>query len=307
MNYHQEQLEISIDENSTPIRLKWTGRNKACCNDKIFYTNQSAKFLIVLSLLFIEAILYQMIYMKIQYYELILSLISIYLLIITYCTDPGIMPKIFYKHEDDIEKLQIPQSTKKKEIQHVIVRLETHTIRLKYCPTCKIYRPSRLSHCGFCNNCVLRFDHHCNWIGTCIGKRNVRSFYFFLLILNTQFILEIVKLSIQQSTICIYCIAMIIVLALITILTLALFCYHTYLICKNQTTNEHLKHTWTLDSGNPYDKGSISKNICNILFGNVPNRLVYLNKRLFSQPILKAKEDKQIQQVELTKVNLQTD
>ncbi|CAD8064568.1 unnamed protein product [Paramecium sonneborni] len=243
--------------------------------------------------------------MKIQYYELILSVLSIYLLIATYCTDPGIMPKIFYKHEDDIEKLQIPQSTKKKQIQHVIVRLESHTIRLKYCPTCKIYRPSRLSHCGFCNNCVLRFDHHCNWIGTCIGRRNIRSFYFFLLTLNTQFILEIVKLSIIQSSICIYCIVMIVALGLITILIFGLFCYHTFLICNNQTTNEHLKHTWTLDSGNPYDKGSISKNICNILFSHVPKQMVYLNKRLFSQPILKTKEDKQFQQVEMSKINSQ--
>lgn len=49
-----------------------------------------------------------------------------------------------------------------------------------YCATCNIIRPVRASHCSECDNCVERFDHHCGVIGACIGKRNFRSFFFFL-------------------------------------------------------------------------------------------------------------------------------
>jgi hypothetical protein len=49
----------------------------------------------------------------------------------------------------------------------------------RYCVPCKVYQPPSAAHCPDCNACVEEFDHHCPWMGICIGKGNYRAFMAF--------------------------------------------------------------------------------------------------------------------------------
>jgi palmitoyltransferase len=49
-----------------------------------------------------------------------------------------------------------------------------------YCYRCKRYKPPRAHHCRHCATCVLKMDHHCPWVGGCVGARNHKFFYHFL-------------------------------------------------------------------------------------------------------------------------------
>lgn len=55
---------------------------------------------------------------------------------------------------------------------------------LFFCQVCNHYCPLRASHCKHCKKCVLRKDHHCNFLDTCIGMGNHFYFLCFLLFLG---------------------------------------------------------------------------------------------------------------------------
>jgi hypothetical protein len=51
--------------------------------------------------------------------------------------------------------------------------------RYCWCDVCDNYQPPGGAHCPDCNICVAGFDHHCVWMGTCIGKNNMQYFVRF--------------------------------------------------------------------------------------------------------------------------------
>lgn len=46
------------------------------------------------------------------------------------------------------------------------------------CPRCRKYTPPRTFHCGACQVCVQRMDHHNVWLDCCIGQSNYRLYFF---------------------------------------------------------------------------------------------------------------------------------
>ncbi|XP_045491301.1 palmitoyltransferase ZDHHC1-like [Colias croceus] len=55
--------------------------------------------------------------------------------------------------------------------------IHAHVIEDGRCHLCNIYTTDKKTkHCGLCNKCVYRFDHHCKWLNNCVGKRNYFAF-----------------------------------------------------------------------------------------------------------------------------------
>ncbi|KVI12192.1 Zinc finger, DHHC-type, palmitoyltransferase, partial [Cynara cardunculus var. scolymus] len=117
-----------------------------------------------------------------------LTCLDITFLFMTSSRDPGIVPRNASPPDpDETYEMNTPSMEwingrtprlKLPRTKDVIVN--GHSVKVKYCDTCMLYRPPRASHCSVCNNCVQRFDHHCPWLGQCIGLRNYRFFYMFI-------------------------------------------------------------------------------------------------------------------------------
>lgn len=92
----------------------------------------------------------------------------------TFLLDPGIIPRAKkFKKKNSFNYFSIGPQYKRFLINNL-------NFQLKFCETCKIWRPPRSSHCSTCDNCTMKFDHHCPWIGTCIGFGNYRFFLLFI-------------------------------------------------------------------------------------------------------------------------------
>ena len=64
-------------------------------------------------------------------------------------------------------------------------------VESKYCSVCHLEQPLRTKHCKSCDMCVATHDHHCPWIGNCVGERNKARFYYYLLVQFFQMIIAV--------------------------------------------------------------------------------------------------------------------
>ncbi|KAK3025578.1 hypothetical protein RJ639_040317 [Escallonia herrerae] len=220
---------------------------------------------------------------------IILTVLDITLLFLTSSRDPGIVPRKSTPPESDeafdlntpsmewvngrTPHLTLPRT------KDVIVN--GHAVKVKYCDTCMLYRPPRASHCSICNNCVQRFDHHCPWVGQCIGIRNYRFFYMFIststILCIYVFVFSWINIiggegsiwwamshDILSDFLIVYCFVAVWFVGGLTV-------FHFYLICTNQTTYENFRYRYDKKE-NPYNKGMIG-NIKEVFLSKIPSAM----------------------------------
>ena len=164
------------------------------------------------------------------------------------------------------------------------INIKGHMVNLNYCYTCFHFRPPRTSHCAECDNCVEKFDHHCLWMGTCIGKRNYKYFYLVLSLTTILCLIQIfscigfivVKLKQENIKKILYIIISLSCVGFFDIMffsffLIKLFAVHSWLLTTGLTFYEHIKKKYFIFLDiKPYSKG-LWRNIKQRLFEEIPS------------------------------------
>ncbi|KAL4254045.1 Palmitoyltransferase [Abortiporus biennis] len=215
-----------------------------------------------------------------------MCLLTISSMFATAFRDPGILPRNLDPdppapaQNGSQESLRIPLPRD--------LKVRAGIVRVKYCPTCRTYRPPRSSHCKMCDNCVDNCDHHCQWVNNCVGRRNYTSFFTFLFSAVVTLVLVICTTAIHLwllttaryglsfkhaldtsqgvGSAVAFCMSIIVVWPVSALLT-----YHLRLLLLNVTTIEQIRSQAhkSLDVGppppNPFSHGSWRKNLYYVL------------------------------------------
>jgi hypothetical protein len=107
-------------------------------------------------------------------------------------SDPGVLPMFNTNHLLNNYNFRM-NNTK-------FYALKGRLFKQKFCKSCFIFRPLGTSHCKECNVCVEKFDHHCPWVGNCIGRNNYKYFYFFLFWFNFLLIFTLLISILQLNS-----------------------------------------------------------------------------------------------------------
>ena len=114
--------------------------------------------------IFIQIIVFKKIPLIFKTIGSILNILQIYFFIISSTKNPGLPLK-------DYEKVVYEEENKKAK-------------NYRKCKDCKLWinTDEKTIHCRKCGICIEGYDHHCDCINICVGKKNIKNFYILILI-----------------------------------------------------------------------------------------------------------------------------
>lgn len=135
----------------------------------------------------------------------------------------------------------------------------------------------RTHYCRCCARCVDGFDHHCHWLGGCIGRHNHQRFYLYLATQTTLFlyVLHQALTAARQAAHTawswqhVMTAVFVVLLLMASIMMGAMLGFHTFLILANWKTYEVMKgpslpHIKVGDKS-PFNRG-VLRNLYNFMF-----------------------------------------
>lgn len=253
------------------------GTNSLICGDRLIMGGDRSYLYISLSLMTIPTFCFIVpavtgggSYPYLAIPPFLMWLVMLFSFFMAACIDPGIIPRELNPIDTNPEIVLIKDQ-----------------VMYRWCRTCYIYRPPRAKHCPVCDNCVDRFDHHCPWVGTCIGRRNYRYFFTFV---NTTFLhaacvfaFSVIMLdkydSIADSLKHGYLLVFALAISFIALpLVGSLAGYHIYLVVSNQTTNEDLNEVYAKDP-NPFTMGCVENATTILCAPQRPSRIMHTSQK----------------------------
>ncbi|CAO3669335.1 unnamed protein product [Rhizopus stolonifer] len=293
------------------------GNTRFLCKGRLVTSQDYRAFLVALFLFLTPVVLFLIFTCPFLWTEIhpVIPIVFGYLFILAFAsmlktswTDPGIIPRNLDTPHQEEEEVNENESINPSLMSEIImpkeIQIKNTAWSLRYCDTCKIYRPPRASHCRQCDNCVEYEDHHCIWLNNCVGKRNYRYFFTFIMTCVVLCVYVIVfgvyqLLWIHQKdptqgfgpvfiqapvgfVLSIYCFVLLWMIGGLTV-------YHCTLILRGVTTHEQLRSDMLKlkypDLGaNPYNRKNPFKNMAQVLCQPQPKS--YLHRRKMADPVI---------------------
>ena len=125
--------------------------------------------------IFIQIIVFKKIPIIFKLLGSIMNFLQIYFFIISSTKNPGLPSK-------EYEKLVYEEENKTAK-------------NFRKCKDCKLWinTDEKTIHCKKCDICIEGYDHHCDCINICVGKKNIKNFYLLIL---TSFLLIVYSIFI---------------------------------------------------------------------------------------------------------------